>query len=300
MLKLLSGVKRGIFDVNVRRPLKRTSYLAFGLLASLPLISDPSLLRAQTLSSRRAIADKSFSLTQGQRDSLRALFPNVFVQTVATTKGRWGPETWVVAWEQKPITENRCPEIPTAAYDIQSCTGFQHALSGNAHIVRLTKGVIDSIALTQFFQHDANPSGVEIDGERGTRQSFLPSDFEFEFVDLNADGLRNEILLHVGNGPYAYIEYWIAFAVTDNKLHVMRSPETNKPLIGNRDAWLSLAQTGHGQSDLYCGVRCGGVFQRWTLDRDSTGRIRGQSLWTCTPDDARGWKIGEPQHGCPE
>ncbi len=277
-----------------------TLILVFGVAISFALICETAVSVAQSGSVSTTAPVRPVQLTRGQLAALRELFPNVYVQTAAPVTGPFGRETWALVWEQKPVSENRCPKILISAYDIQSCTGFEHALSGLAHIVRLKSNFIDSLSLTRFFQHDANPSGIEIDGQRGPRLTFLPTHFRFEFLDLNGDGFKNELLIHVSNGPYAYIQYWIAITVKDNKLTPLVGDDGIKPLIGNRDAWLDLARTGHGQSDLYCGVRCAEIYQRWTLDREKQGHITGKWLWTCSPDDPRSWKIGEPQHGCPE
>jgi hypothetical protein len=234
-----------------------------------------------------------------RRAALKNRFPNSEVQSAIEVQTRDGPQVFALVWKNPPKAEDRCPpESDWTAYDVQSCTGFAAALAGSAALLRFVGDVLaDSFPLSQFFQHDANPSGIEKEGKRGPRNSFIPREYVLEPRDLNADGFSNEFLFHVGNGPYAMMAHWVAVGLLRDKLDAVRGGN-DSPLIASREAWLDLATKGHGTSELYCGARCANTARRWTLDRAANGTITERQFWTCTPDDPKSWKLGEQTADC--
>jgi hypothetical protein len=204
-----------------------------------------------------------------------------------------------LVWEDAPAPEARCrPEDTWSAFDIQSCSGFNGTLTGAADLARFRSAeLVELYPLRQFFQTDDNPSGVEIEGRRGARAAFVPKDEQLELHDVDGDGYATELLLHVGNAPYAIIEYWAAIGILGDHLGTPRGSD-QRPLVATKAAWLDLEKTGRGTSQLYCGARCGDTATRWVLERPHRGRIVQREFWTCTPDVAASWRLGPPTKSC--
>jgi hypothetical protein len=217
------------------------------------------------------------------------------VQSVANIHTRAGDETLALVWDEPPVPEARCPDEKNwSAYDIQSCSGFKGALMGKAELARFrARDSLELLSLQQFFQSDDNPSGVELEGRRGAHACFIPSDYRLELHDVDGDGYATELLLHVGNGPYASVEYWTAVGVFGDRLETPRGSD-RRPLAATREAWLNLEKTGRGTSELYCGARCANTATRWVLERRRGGKIVEQDFWSCTPDVETSWR---PGHG---
>lgn len=238
-------------------------------------------------------------LRRAQSAALLARFPHARVQSSATAETNSGSETLALVWEDPPVVETRCPPEQTwSAFDIQSCSGFKGTLAGIADVVRFRGDELSEIlSLRQFFQTDDNPSGVEIDGHRGAHAAFISKDDGLELHDVDGDGHATEWLLHVGNGPYAIIEYWAAIGIVAGHLGTPRGPD-RRPLVATKAAWLDLEKTGRGTSQLYCGARCGNTASRWVLERPRRGTIVQHEFWTCTPDVAASWRPGPPNGSC--
>lgn len=262
-------------------------------------VGPPSATQEPRDSLRKGEAHTVTRLEGAQRAALNKRFPHAEVQSAITAEARTGAQVFALIWEAPPKLEDRCPpENDWTAYDIQSCSGFAGSLAGSAVLVRFAgDALVDTFALDQFFQHDANPSGVEKAGKRGQRHSFIPKDYALEPRDLNADGFSNEFLFHVGNGPYAMMTHWVAVGLLRDKLDAVRSASA-EPIIATREAWFDLARTGRGTSELYCGTRCANTARRWTLARAPSGTITERRFWTCTPDEPTSWKQGEQTVDC--
>jgi hypothetical protein len=204
-----------------------------------------------------------------------------------------------LVWEDAPAPEGRCPpEATWSAYDIQSCTGFKDSLAGIADLLRFDESrLVEVFPLAPFFEHDANPSGVEVDGHRGARSSFIPPDYRLALYDLNGDGRASEILLHTSNGPYAILEHYVAVGLFHGTLETPKTTKGDVIAVG-RDAWESLERTGRGSSQLYCGARCASTATRWVIQRNARGLVSQREFWTCTPDVEKSWKAGEPTGPC--
>jgi hypothetical protein len=233
---------------------------------------------------------------------LRRRFPRVFVQVAVSIETSQGREKLALVWQRRPTIEKGCPKGPREwnAYVEQSCTGFAGNFAGPALIARFTQAkVVQYLPLSDFFSHDANPSGA---GERQRRSAFVPTDFAFEFLDVNGDGYRNEFLYHVGNGPYAMMSHWVAIGVVDDRLEALKDPTkaasqqncATGALVATPEAWASLAVTGRGQYELYCGARCADTAQRWVLERTEDHHLHEKTFWSCSPSEESSWKEGEP------
>jgi hypothetical protein len=238
-------------------------------------------------------------LPRAQLDVLVARFSHARVQSIATAKTNNGMETLALVWEEPPTPEARCPPEQTwSAFDIQSCTGFLGTLTGIADLVRLREHeLLEVFPLRQFFETDDNPSGVEIDGHRGAHAAFVPGEDRLELHDVDGDGHATEWLLHVGNGPYAIIEYWAAIGIVAGRLGTPRGSD-HRPLVATKAAWLDLEKTGRGTTQLYCGARCDNTATRWVIERPHRGVIVQHDFWTCTPDVAASWRPGPPHGSC--
>jgi len=238
-------------------------------------------------------------LTPLQFAQLAKRFPRETTQSVMEIETQHGDETLALVWEEPPSPEARCPiEEQWSAYDIQSCSGFKGSLAGAADLVRFRGAeLLEVLPLRPFFESDDNPSGVEVEGHRGARAVFIPGDYHPELHDVDGDGHATELLVHVGNGPYAIVEYWAAIGVFSDHLGTPRGSD-RRPLVATRAAWLDLEKTGRGSSELYCGARCGNTATRWVLERSATGRIVQREFWTCTPDVSASWRAGHPSKQC--
>jgi hypothetical protein len=238
-------------------------------------------------------------LTSGQLDSLRRRFPQGHVQNASAFEYQGRTDVLAVVWPKVPTAERGCPTDPVKwnAYVEQSCTGFAGNLSGDAYVAWFKPGdAVEYLGLATFFSHDANPSSAS---SNQPRLAFVPTDFAFHFLDVDGDGQRTEFLLHIGNGPYAMLEYWVAIGVIGGTLAAVKSacaPIAGKScgartISASREAWIALAKTGRGQSELYCGARCADTATRWVLQRSSQGVIESE-FWTCNPGDEASWKPG--------
>lgn len=238
-------------------------------------------------------------LTDGQMAQIRKRFPKGQVHDAVQISIGTRAETLALVWRSAPTRERRCPpEADWSAWDAQACTGFKDALSGSADVAHFAgDSLLQLFPLDPFFQHDANPSGIDQAGVRGMRFAFIPENYGLELHDLNGDGKTAEFLVHVSNGPYAFVEYWVAIGLFQSRLDVAKN-DKSQPIGATLAAWLDLARTGQGVSELYCGSRCGDTATRWTIHRDSKGYITERRFWTCTPGIAVSWKSGEPTGPC--
>lgn len=258
-----------------------------------------SATRADPTSVRTMRETAQVALDDGEAAALRKRFPRALLQSAVLAPTRRGSATLALVWNGKPATENRCPrDIAWNAYDMQSCTGFHGALAGSAVLVRFEgASLVEVFALDQFFQHDANPSGVEIKERRGARMAFIQPDYRLALYDLNGDGRASEVLLHVSNGPYALLRHFAAIGLLRDKLETPRTSAGDLVAV-DLDAWQSLERTGRGTSQLYCGARCSNAAIRWVVERNSLGLIDEKSFWTCTPDLEASWKMGKHDGSC--
>lgn len=244
-------------------------------------------------------ATPQVTLTNEQLAALRQRYPHAVVQSAVAIPLEQNVATLALVWELPASAETRCPpEAQWSAWDQQSCAGFKDALAGLADLVLLAQStLIQAFPLQQFFQHDANPSGVEIDGRRGSRLAFIPRDYRLALFDLNGDGRASEVLFHVGNGPYAMLEHFVAVGIFRDHLESARTKQGGSIAVG-LDAWLDLERTGRGSTQLECGARCGYTATRWLIERNSQGLVDERSFWTCTSDQDATWKEGEPDGSC--
>lgn len=238
-------------------------------------------------------------LPRAELDALLKRFPHARVQSSAETHTASGSETLALVWEEPPAPEARCrPEDTWSAYDIQSCTGFKGALMGVANVVRFRgTELLEVFPLRRFFQTDDNPSGVEVDGHRGAHAAFIPADARLELHDVDGDGYATEFLLHVGNGPYASVEYWAAIGILAGHLGTPLGAD-RRSLVATKAAWLDLEKAGRGTTELYCGARCGNTATRWVLERPRRGVIAQRDYWSCTPEVAASWRPGAAKGSC--
>lgn len=255
-------------------------------------------------SASATVAAPAVTLAEHQLRALRQRFPQVYVQVAARIETPHGSEELALAWETRPTIEKGCPKDLSQwnAYVEQSCAGFAGNWAGSAFLARFKEaGAIQYLPLTELFLHDANPSGAGARG-RQPRAAFVPTDFAFQFLDVNGDGYRNEFLYHVGNGPYAMVDYWVAIGVVEDQLEALKAqvslaPQQNRArraLVATPEAWASLALTGRGQYELYCGARCADTAQRWVLERTEDHRLHERTFWTCSPGEESSWKEGPP------
>ena len=196
-----------------------------------------------------------------------------------------------LVWERPPSSKSDCRDPNKwTAYDEQSCKGYEGNLSGAADLVRFGEGrPPEYMALAALFDASDNPTG----GRR--RKAFLPKDFSFRLLDLDGDGYRTEFLLHVGNGPYAMIAYWVALGVVGDRLSTLEavraSGRAGAPLVATAEAWESLALSGRGEYESYCGARCANTAHRWVIERTASHSLLEHVYWSC---DSNSWTPGEP------